>query len=70
MIVRPEIERWLATASDADRIALDEFISVLRKNGDSGSLALVLRACVEQGGLDYVLHSLTLMTDQSDAGLD
>lgn len=59
--VRPELESWLNTASNAQRIAVDEFIGVLDRSGDSGSMHSTLEACINMAGIDYVRQCLDII---------
>lgn len=58
--IRPDIEKWLKTATPIQRIDVDEFIGVLNGHGDSGSLLNTLEACVKNtpSGIEYVREVL------------
>ena len=58
---RPGIEVWLAKATEAQRIALDEYLGVLDQDGDSGSVWDTLEALIAFTGLDYVRECLDTM---------
>lgn len=65
--VRPGIEAFLATATDAQRIAMDEFIGVLTKGGDSGSAHVVMETLVACSGAPYVQEILKNVERQAEA---
>lgn len=60
--VRPGIERWVAKATDEQRIALDEFTGCLDGTADSGGVYSTLEVLVDRYGVEYVNQVLSIMT--------
>lgn len=59
------IKKLLATATDEQRTAIDEFMAVLEKDGDSGSIHSVLQTCIDMSGIDYVQACLNTIRRSS-----
>lgn len=57
---RPHLEQWLTTATDAQRTAVDEFIGVLDKTGDSGSVHSVVEVLLDLVTAEYLKRALDL----------
>lgn len=55
---RPNLEQWLATATDAQRTAVDEFIGVLDKDGDSGSVHSVVEVLLDRVTANYLKDAI------------
>ncbi len=53
-----EIEGFLKTATQKQRAAVGEFIGVLAKDGDSGSIHTVLETCLDMTSMEYLLECL------------
>lgn len=62
--VRPFIEPWLAQATPEQRIAVDEFIGVLTKDGDSGSVHDVVAVLLKMVAADYLRGVIDMQTDK------
>jgi hypothetical protein len=52
------IQEFLKTATNRQLSAIGEFIAVLEKDGDSGSIHSTLEVCVDMSGVEYVERCL------------